>query len=167
MFSKDNRIDWLKTNCSIFRFRLSISIKEGHQKHKRQMKTVQQEDLFLSNIYSYDGLSKIKNLTLICLRGVCVYVCVCVCVCGGGGGGGVKLTLFPCVFSKTASSKKRGKPWLFVTFNIISKHIFSENFIEFPEVVQKIRGNSLPIFAIFINCPQFSGVFNINLLQRN
>ena len=80
MFSKDNRIDWLKTNCSIFRFRLSISIKEGHQKHKRKMKTVQQEDLFLSNIYSYDGLSKIKNLTLICLRGVCVGV-------RGGGGG--------------------------------------------------------------------------------
>ena len=24
---------------------------------------------------------------LVCLAGLCVYVCVCVCVCVGGGGG--------------------------------------------------------------------------------
>ena len=41
----------------------------------------------------------------------------------------------PCGFSKNVSSKERVKPWFFVTFNIISKHIFLENFIEFPQVV--------------------------------
>ena len=30
------------------------------------------------------------------------------------------------------------KPWFFETFNIIFRHIFPENFIEFPQVVQKI-----------------------------
>ena len=44
----------------------------------------------------------------------------------------------PCGFSKSISSKKREKPWFFVTFNIILRHIFPENFIEFPQVVQKI-----------------------------
>ena len=35
---------------------------------------------------------------------------------------------------------ERVKLWLFVTFNIILRHIhiFSENFIEFPQVLQKI-----------------------------
>ena len=41
-------------------------------------------------------------------------------------------------FSKNISSKERVKPCFFVTFNIISKHIFPENFMEFPQVVQKI-----------------------------
>ena len=40
--------------------------------------------------------------------------------------------------SKGVSSKEREKPWFFVTFNIILRHIFPENFIEFPQVVQKI-----------------------------
>ena len=44
----------------------------------------------------------------------------------------------PCGFSKNVSSKERVKPWSFVTFNIILKHIFPESFIEFPQVVQKI-----------------------------
>ena len=33
-----------------------------------------------------------------------------------------------CEFSKTVSSKKRVKPWFFVTFDIIIRHIFPENF---------------------------------------
>ena len=43
-----------------------------------------------------------------------------------------------CGFSKIVSSKERLKPWFFATFNIILKHIFPENFIELPQVVQKI-----------------------------
>ena len=38
-------------------------------------------------------------------------------------------------FSKNVSSKERVKPWFFVTFNIIIKHIFPEHFIEIPQVV--------------------------------
>ena len=62
----------------------------------------------------------------------------------------------PCGFSKYVSSKERVKPWFFVTFNIILKHIFPENFIEFSQVFQKIWGNSLSILDIFINFSQFS-----------
>ena len=43
-----------------------------------------------------------------------------------------------CGFLKNVSSTEMVKPWFFVTFNIILKHIFPENFIEFPQVVQKI-----------------------------
>ena len=58
---------------------------------------------------------------------------------GWGGGGGVNLTPPPLVvFRKYVSSEERVKPWFFVTFNIILRHIFPENFIEFPQVVQKI-----------------------------
>ena len=73
----------------------------------------------------------------------------------------------PCGFLKNVSSKERVEPWFFVTFNIILKHIFSGNFIEFPQFIQKIRRNSPSILAIFINSPQFFGFFNITLLQRN
>ena len=53
--------------------------------------------------------------------------------------GGVSLTLPPPYgFSKSVSFKEREKPWFFVAFNIILRHIFAENFIEFPPVVQKI-----------------------------
>ena len=41
-------------------------------------------------------------------------------------------------FLKNVFSIERVEPWFFVTFNIILKHIFSENFIEFPQVVQKV-----------------------------
>ena len=41
-------------------------------------------------------------------------------------------------FSKIVSSKERVKPWFFVTLNIILKHTFPKNFIEFSQVVQKI-----------------------------
>ena len=54
----------------------------------------------------------------------------------GGIGGGVSLTAL-CGFPKNVSSKERIKPWFFVTFNIIISHIFPENFIEIPQVVQK------------------------------
>ena len=43
----------------------------------------------------------------------------------------------PCDFSKIVSSKERVKPLFFVTFNIIIRHIFPENFIEIPQVIQK------------------------------
>ena len=43
-----------------------------------------------------------------------------------------------CGISKSVSSKESEKPWFFVTFNIILRHIFHKNFIEFPKVVQKI-----------------------------
>ena len=42
-----------------------------------------------------------------------------------------------CGFSKNVSSKERVKPWFFVTFNIITSHIFPEIFIEISQVVQK------------------------------
>ena len=51
--------------------------------------------------------------------------------------GGVNLTL-PCRFSKNLSSKERVKLCFFVTFNIIISHAFPRNFIEIPQVVQKI-----------------------------
>ena len=55
-------------------------------------------------------------------------------------GGRVNLTppLPSCGFSKNISSKERMKPWFFVAVNIIISHIFPENFMEVPEVVQKI-----------------------------
>ena len=54
-------------------------------------------------------------------------------------GEGVNLNpLPPCGFSKNVSSEERVKSWFFVTFNIIISHILSENFIEIPQVVQKI-----------------------------
>ena len=54
-----------------------------------------------------------------------------------GRRGGINLTP-PCRFSKNISSKERVKSSFFVTFNIILKHIFPKDFIEFPQVVQKI-----------------------------
>ena len=62
---------------------------------------------------------------------------------GEGGGSQIKPPTHPrpVVFQKMyllKSSKDRAKPWLFVTFNIITNHIFPENFIEFSQVVQKI-----------------------------
>ena len=41
-------------------------------------------------------------------------------------------------FSTNLCSKERVKPWFFVTFDFILRHIFSENLIEFPQIVQKI-----------------------------
>ena len=53
----------------------------------------------------------------------------------GGGGQFDPPSVFPSGFSKNVSSKERV---FFVTFNIIISHIFPENFIEIPQVVQKI-----------------------------
>ena len=44
-----------------------------------------------------------------------------------GGKWGVQ---HPCGFLKIVSSKQIVKPWFFVTFKIIIRHIFPENFIE-------------------------------------
>ena len=43
----------------------------------------------------------------------------------------------PCGFSKNLSSKGRVKPCFFL-FDFIISHIFPENFIEIPEVFQKL-----------------------------
>ena len=43
-----------------------------------------------------------------------------------------------CGFLKNVSSIERVEQWFFVTFNIIFKHMFPENFIEFLHVVQRI-----------------------------
>ena len=55
----------------------------------------------------------------------------------------------PCGFSKTVSSKERVKHCFFVTFNIIIRHVFPENFIEIPQVVQKIWRISLSAKSFF------------------
>ena len=73
----------------------------------------------------------------------------------------------PLWFFEIVSSKQRVKSYFFVTFKIIMKHIFSENFIEIPQVVQKIWRIFLSILAIFINFYHFFGFFDISLLQRN
>ena len=55
--------------------------------------------------------------------------------------GGGEVTLTPCFLrwlSKNVSSEERGKPYFFGTFNIIIIHILLENFIEIPQVSQKI-----------------------------
>ena len=42
-----------------------------------------------------------------------------------------------------------------MTFTIIVSHVFPENLIEVPQVVQKIGRFSLPILTIFINFSEF------------
>ena len=56
------------------------------------------------------------------------------------------------------SFKERVEPSFFVTFNVIISHIFSENFIKIPQVVQKLGRNSLPILSIF---HRFLSIFRI------
>ena len=73
----------------------------------------------------------------------------------------------PLGFSKNVSSKEWMKPWLSVTFDIIVSHIFPENFIEIPQLVLKLWRISLSKSGIFIDFHQFSGFFDISLLQRN
>ena len=43
----------------------------------------------------------------------------------------------PYDFSKTVSSKQWVEPWFFVTFKVVIRHIFPENFIEIGQVVQQ------------------------------
>ena len=64
---------------------------------------------------------------------------------------------------------KRLRGWNpgFLWLLILSEDIFPGNFIEFPQVVQKIWTISLSILTIFIHFHRFFGFFNITLLQRN
>ena len=76
--------------------------------------------------------------------------------------------LTPPVFFFNESAKEIVNSWFFVTFNfltfnIIISHIIPENFIEIPQVVQKIWRLSLTILAIFIDFYQFFGFFDISL----
>ena len=73
-----------------------------------------------------------------------------------------------CGFLLNESAKEIVNSWFFVTFNfltfnIIISHIIPENFIEIPQVVQKIWRLSLTILAIFIDFYQFFGFFDISL----
>ena len=67
----------------------------------------------------------------------------------GSGRGGVNLTPPPCCFSENVSSIVRVKPCFFVTINIIISHITVGNFIEIPQVVQKIWRFSQSILTNF------------------
>ena len=58
-----------------------------------------------------------------------------------------------CGFLKDVFSKERVKPSSFVTFNLILRHIFPENFIEFPQVGQKIWENSFINFFDYLTLP--------------
>ena len=70
-----------------------------------------------------------------------------------------------CGFFENAPAKEIVNSWFFVTFTI--SQIIPENFIEIPQVTQKIWRLSLTILAIFINFYQFFGVFDISLWQKN
>ena len=50
----------------------------------------------------------------------------------------MSLIAFSPYLSKNGSSSERVKPRFLVTFNIIINHFFPENFIEIPQLVQKI-----------------------------
>ena len=66
---------------------------------------------------------------------------------------GVNLT--PPPLPKMYLPKTGWKPWFFLTFSIIIKHIFPEDFIEIRQFVQKIWIISLSILANFINFLDF------------
>ena len=59
------------------------------------------------------------------------------------------------------------KTCFFVAFNIIISLIFLKNFIEIPQVVQKIWRISPSILVIFVDFHWFFGFFDISLIQRN
>ena len=69
----------------------------------------------------------------------------------------VGVNLIPsCSFSKHVFSKERLKHWFPVTFNIITSYVFNENFVEIPQLVQKIWG----FFSFNIICfRQIFGIF--------
>ena len=50
----------------------------------------------------------------------------------------LNLIHLPCGFSKNVSSRERVESRFFVTSNISISHIFPEDFVEIPQVVQKI-----------------------------
>ena len=53
------------------------------------------------------------------------------------------LCWFDYTFYRYFNLSRPVKPWFFVTFNIVISHIFPENFIDIPQVVQKIWRISL------------------------
>ena len=55
-----------------------------------------------------------------------------------------------CGFSKKKFCRERMNHCFFVTFNIIISHIFPENFIKNPHIVQRIWRFFPPILTIFI-----------------
>ena len=63
-----------------------------------------------------------------------------------------------CSLAKNVSSKERVNP-CFLWLLILSCHIFQENFIETPQVVENLWRISLLILAIFMNFHWFSGFF--------
>ena len=73
----------------------------------------------------------------------------------------------PLWFFKNCIFLTEGETLVFYDFYIIIRHIFPENFIEIPQVVQKLWRIPLFILAIFNNFYQFFGLFDISLLQRN
>ena len=83
-------------------------------------------------------------------------------------GGGGNLTPRPrVVFQKLYLLNRGWNPGFFVTFKIMIRHIFPENIIEIPQVVQMLWRISVSTLAIFINFYQFFGFLDISLLQRN
>ena len=76
--------------------------------------------------------------------------------------GGGKFDSLLCFFHKCIFYRE-DKVLILMTFNIIISHIFPKNFIEIPQVVQKILRFSLSILT-FSSIFQF---FDISLYQRN
>ena len=76
--------------------------------------------------------------------------------CGGGEGSVNLMSIWsPCGFSKNMFSREGVKFCFFVTFNIIIGHIFPENFIKIPLIVQKIWRFTLSALTIFIDISDF------------
>ena len=67
---------------------------------------------------------------------------------------GVNLTR-PVVFPKLYFLERRWSPWFLVTYNIIIRDIFHENFIEIHHLVQKIWRFSLSILVVSANFLDF------------
>ena len=68
----------------------------------------------------------------------------------------------PYGFSKSVSSKESVKPSFFVALNIIIRHIFSENFIEIPQVVQKLW--RISVYVSYFH--RFSSIFRHFLVTK-
>ena len=73
------------------------------------------------------------------------------------GAGGQFDTHLICIFYRERERDReweRVEPWFFVTFNIITSHIF-EHFIEFRQVIQKIWKFHPSVLTTFINFLDF------------
>ena len=72
----------------------------------------------------------------------------------------------PYSFSNNVFLKKRWNPGYFVTFSIIISHIFPENFIVIPQVVQKMWTFSLTIsthFSDFLTFPCYKETKDVSI----